>query len=30
MRLEQAPGSLRRVDAFHQRAYEALLVTLNP
>lgn len=30
MQLAQEPGSLRRIDAFHQRAYESLLVTLDP
>ncbi len=30
MRLEQEAVSLRRINAFHQRAYERLIVTLDP
>lgn len=30
MQLATEPGSLRRIDAFHQRAYQTLMATLNP
>jgi hypothetical protein len=30
MQLAQAPSSLKRVNAFHQRAYESIMVTLDP
>jgi hypothetical protein len=30
MQLASETGSLRRIDAFHQRAYQTLMVTLTP